>query len=242
MYRLMYEDNSICVGGSSFAMARLRLWPAVLGLWAVLGFARPGQMGAADTRARRMTERLRQPLSSSEFFEVLKEVMEEPGFNQIHVGVAYDKLVGFKQARTLKSTDEACLEKLQVKAKDCILQGEVGKKKFYRLFWALAQLLDAIPSVSQLLPDMVKAYPKVTSIGPQALSENLWTLARLKDTAPEVVNFVPDLTVHVATRAPKMEDSQLKDALWAANILKDVEDVAKIMPILDGEANKRGLS
>ena len=156
--------------------------------------------------------------------------------------MAYDTLVGFKQARTLKSTDEPALEKLQVKTKDYVLQGEVGKKKFYRLFWALAQLMDAIPSVPKLLPDMVKAYPKVTSIGPQALSECLWTLARLKDAAPEVMNFAPDLAKHVATRAPKMTDPQLRDSLWAAGILKDVEDVAKIMPILEAEATKRGLS
>lgn len=112
-----------------------------------------------------------------------------------------------------------------------IKQNEIKSWASANLLWAMANLHNAIPTMTQLLSDLVEVFPaKTRSMTAQELANCLWALAQLRNvedvSQDDVAKLVATLAVHIPGKVKEMKPQELSNCLWAAAQLKDVKDVA----------------
>eukprot|EP00913_Durusdinium_trenchii_P022545 g21177.t1 len=201
------------------------------------GKSRAASSGRKDdeSEARILTSRIKEAPAAAELLGILDEAVEVPYFNHIHASAAYHSLATFHRKGTLHDCGESPqILRLHAKVEEVLSKKTVDARATANVFWALAVLIDAAPTIIQLLPTLVKAFRATArSMKAQELANCLWAFAQLKGIAPEVLSLVPTLIAQIPGKACDMKPQELSNSLWASAQLKDVApDVLDIVPVL----------
>ncbi|CAK9055289.1 Uncharacterized protein SCF082_LOCUS29920 [Durusdinium trenchii] len=172
-----------------------------------------------------LTRRINKALTAAELLDVLSEAVVFPDFNEFHISAAYHTLATFHQKKLLLPVcaESPVLPKLHARAEERIKSRQIDPRGSANVLWAMAVLLEAIPSTTSLLPVLMNVFPeKAPGMKAQELANCVWASAQLKDVAPEVLQVVPALIAQIPSKVVGMKPQELSNSLWASAHLKDV--------------------
>ncbi|CAK9057230.1 unnamed protein product [Durusdinium trenchii] len=183
-----------------------------------------------------LTRRINKALTAAELLDVLSEAVVFPDFNEFHISAAYHTLATFHQKKLLLPVcaESPVLPKLHARAEERIKSRQIDPRGSANVLWAMAVLLEAIPSTTSLLPVLMNVFPeKAPGMKAQELANCVWASAQLKDVAPDVLKVVPALVAQIPSKAGDMVPQGLANCLWASAKLKNVApDVLNVVPAL----------
>ncbi|CAK9057226.1 unnamed protein product [Durusdinium trenchii] len=200
-----------------------------------------------------LTRRINKALTAAELLDVLSEAVVFPDFNEFHISAAYHTLATFHQKKLLLPVcaESPVLPKLHARAEERIKSRQIDPRGSANVLWAMAVLLEAIPSTTSLLPVLMNVFPeKAPGMKAQELANCVWASAQLKDVAPEVLQdvapdvlrVVPALIAQIPSKAGEMIPQHLSNCLWASAHLKDVApDVLKVVQALIAQTPSRAV-
>ncbi|CAK9085226.1 unnamed protein product [Durusdinium trenchii] len=152
-----------------------------------------------------LTRRINKALTAAELLDVLSEAVVFPDFNEFHISAAYHTLATFHQKKLLLPVcaESPVLPKLHARAEERIKSRQIDPRGSANVLWAMAVLLEAIPSTTSLLPVLMNVFPeKAPGMKAQELANCVWASAQLKDVAPEVLQVVPALIAQIPSKVP----------------------------------------
>ncbi|CAK9048770.1 Uncharacterized protein SCF082_LOCUS27132, partial [Durusdinium trenchii] len=177
-----------------------------------------------------LTSRIKKAQTAADLLGVLDEAVNSPDFNYYHISTAYHTLAKFHRKGLLQGLCESpVLHKLHTRVENLIKSNQINPQASANVLWAMAVLLEAIPSTTLLLPVLIEVFPeKAPGMDAQELSNCLWASAHMKDVTFDVLSIVQTIAAQIPGKAGGMVPQALSNCLWASAHLKDVApDVLK---------------
>ena len=147
--------------------------------------------GEMEQDPRRLTSQIKKAKSVDKLLKVLDKAVDSDIFNEIHASAAYHRLAKGGELSP-KQAEGPVLSKLHAQLRALIAADQLRAREAASIFWSAEKLFATVPSVADVIPDLVQAVTQTSeSMTSQGLSNCILAVKKLQKDVPAVLQLIP---------------------------------------------------
>ncbi|CAE8590018.1 unnamed protein product, partial [Polarella glacialis] len=183
---------------------------------------------------KQLTRELSTAPSATALLSVLEQELDNPIFNEVHIGAAFNKLAKLKHGITSSLGNSPQLCKLAARLRDMLLREALPARSCASLFWAIAKLQSGTPELQDLMPMLIEN-AKITApyMNPLDVTNVVWACATNRLSSEQLNDLLPQILERLIDRADFLNAQQIANCIWASGKLKtDAPEMLIAIPVL----------